>query len=246
MDVTKYKNALLTGSYNYLDDGQVYTTEDFVFLSTGRLLGGNLIIAEIKSPLDTGEVYTTKVSYECNHKFEPLEILIERSVGNKRSEENFKYNLEERDLSYTMIDDEGEKTTTEHHFSSRVFINSPAMSTSTLMTQRKRIDPLQRNIYHIVSSQNQWKFKSDLTESTLYILQQEINRVPITLADQNLKAVYCKIVPAQLEMPVDYHDFYLSKHFNLPYKATLSEKITIEIDHLQVFEDQLQKHLKDF
>lgn len=229
------KVDLINGRYLYKKDGREYSEENFKFQKADTPQGNIYISSEILSRVSTGEFLKVYVNYELTCEFDPLELKIRRSLGRRQSIERYKINLTDHSVKYHFRGDSTEERF-EKFVNGKFFISAPSFCTSMLMTMGKRFDPLQKTQYHIVSSRNIWNYEGPFTEQYLFVEQVQAEQVELTLNNQNLKSTYVHVYEQSKDFLTQEvkTPFFLSKHFNLPYKANLSDEVTIEVDKLRV------------
>ena len=168
-----------------------------------------------------------------------MEISITRAMGEKESVESFEVDPKTKNYHYIFKTDDHE----EHHnkiISSRPHIATPSFLTSMMMTNQKRLDPVQRTSYSIISSDNVWEYGSAPYEKEVFIELQALEQKEIQVGKKKIHATHCKILQNNNSSSTDSgHDIYLSKHFNIPYLGTFSPELYIQVDHLKSFDADL-------
>lgn len=236
----KYHNKFISGEYQYKDDNEVYAREKFTFFNTGKVLSNHYLEAKITARLKTSEVMTTTVKYLLTYQFDPIFIEIQRRLGELNSLETYNYDSETRDLSYRF-----NNHASTVHFSNKIYFTTPSFASTCLMTNAKRVDPLQKTMYQIASSENIWEYKKPIQESTIFFEQQSLSKVQLDISGQTLEATHHKIYHSEAERSsATFQDFFVSKHLNIPYKAQLSQTTFVYIESLNIHEDQFAKHLR--
>ena len=233
-----FKEKLFEGKYIYTAKGKEYSQEDFSVLREDKLQGNFFYQAEVLSRMSTGEFLRIDVKAEFSNEFEPLEYSIVRSLGAKESQETFSINQKNKLVSY-LFEGSGDTNRFEKIVNSKPHIASPCFSMSTVMINAKRLDPVQRTPYTVITSDNVWTYQGPFTEEDVFIEFQDIEQVPLEIQGKELNASRCKVLRLDKKGRVqpDFQEVYLSKHQNIPYKAVFPNEIEIVIDHLRSFED---------
>lgn len=232
-----FQEKLIEGKYNYYQNGQNYCEEHFKVFREEKSQGTFSFQAELMSRVETGEFLKVFVDYELSHQFEPMNVRIKRSLGGTKSTERFSIDLKDKTLRYSFSGEDGvheqEKTLTGKHH-----IATPAFSTSMLMTQSRKIDPVHRTAYDIITSPNLWEYEHPFTESTLHIELMKLEPVTIHVQDHELQATHCNIYEMdKFQNPgAKGYPIYLSKHYQIPYLAEFPNGIRVEIEKLKNFE----------
>lgn len=230
---------ILQGKYNYTSQNKIYSEENFkIFKEEDRKLN-YVFKSEILSRVKTGEFLKIYVTYRVNQHFDPINVEIERLMGQKESFEKFQIDPKTKNYHYILKGIDSTETY-DKIISSRPHIATPSFLTSMLMTNQKRLDPVQRTTYTIVTSNNVWNFEEPFREKTIIAELQSLEPKDIIVNKKSLKATHCKLLHEnQGTSTASGHDIYLSKHFNIPYLGVFSDDLRIEIDHLRSFQADL-------
>ncbi len=238
-----YAEKLLEGKYNYLKDGAVYSEEEFHVEKEDKSQGNYTFHSEILSRLRTGEFLKIYVDYELTHQFIPLRVCIKRRLGDKSSTETYTWDIKSKNLSYEFEDTNGKRHFHEQVINSKTAISTPAFLTSMIMVNHRKMDPVHKTPYQVISSSNLWDYEGPFYENEMFLELQSLDQVEIELAGNKLNATHCKMfhVASKDTNLVQGDDIYLSKHFYIPYKANFQNNVSIEIESLKTFEDQFSK-----
>jgi len=235
----RFQEKIVEGKYNYYQHDQVYCEEHFKVFRQEASTGNFNFNAELMSRVDTGEFLKVFVDYELTHNFEPVNLRIKRTLGAHKSTERFTVDLKDKKIHYVFNGKEGMHES-ETAISGRFHIAAPAFSTSMLMSEAKKIDPVHRTPYNIISSENIWEYKEPFKESTLYVELMSLEPVTINLHDNELQATLCNIYEEdKIKNPnAEGYPVYISKHYQIPYKAEFANGIRIEVQNLKNFESE--------
>lgn len=228
---------LLEGKYNYLKDDHIYSEEHFKVLREDIPRGNYVFQSEVLTRLETGEFLKVLINYELTHQFEPVDVKVTRILGLKESVEHYRINRHERIIDYTFIG-----LTTQHSesrsFGAKVHFVTPCFATSMVMTLIKKLDPVHKTDYSLVSSTNIWEFVNSFQEQEIQVELQKQKNVEIEINGAKLNATHCKLhqISDQGSKSEEGIDFYLSRHLSIPYLAILGDGIRIEIEKLKNFQ----------
>lgn len=230
---------ILQGKFNYLSQNKIYSEENFrVYRQEGRKIN-YLFKCEILSRVRTGEFLKVYVEYRVSRHFDPIEVTITRLMGDKESKEKITIDTKTKNYHY-LFQSKDATQTYDKIINSRPHIASPAFTTSMLMTNQKRLDPVQRTNYTLITSENVWDYKGPFQEKSFYAELQALEPKEIVLNNKTIKALHCKLLSSNLGTSSDEgHDIYLSKHYNIPYLAIFSSDLKITTDHMQSLEANL-------
>jgi hypothetical protein len=220
---------LLEGSYLYYQDDTNYSQENFKLVEHKELQTYHLF-AEILSRIETGEFLKILVRYEMNQHFMPYLCRIERSIGSKYSQEVFKFDLPAGELHYTFQNSQGTQEFTKS-INSKHYLSTPAFSTTTLFSLSKKFDATGRTPIVLLSTNNDWSYKGPPEEKIIYGDHNPREVIDFIVNGNTLQGTLLRLYEndsthASSETPVE---FYLSKHFNLPYQMISgNQKIVIK------------------
>ena len=237
-----FQEKIIEGKYNYFHKNQVYCEEFFKVFRQEKSYGNFTFNAELMSRVETGEFLKVFVDYELNHHFEPLNVRIKRSLGASKSSERFVVDLQNKQVHYVFKGKNGIEEF-EKAFSGKFHIATPAFSTSMLMTQARKIDPVHRTSYDVISSNNVWEYEEPLVETNVYVELMSLEPVSINLQGNELQASYCKIFEEDKTSNPNSsgHPVYLSKHYQIPYQAEFPNDMKIEVEKLRNFQSEYGK-----
>lgn len=239
------EEKLLEGKYIYKKDDVQYSEEIFKVSKEDKFQGNFIFSSEILSRVATGEFLKIYTDYELSHQFEPLNVRVKRSLGNKKSTERFVISQKDKNLKYNF-ESGTQSESYEKIITGKFHIATPAFLTSALMTQIKKMDSVQKTPYTIISTNNVWSYEGPFFEAEVLIELKSLDQVQLEINDNKLSATHCAI--SDLETKENPHpastEFYLSRYFNIPYKAEMPGNIIIQVDHLKTFEVDYKSMLK--
>ena len=239
------EEKLLEGKYIYKKDNVQYSEEIFKVSKEDKFQGNFIFSAETLSRVSTGEFLKIYTDYELSHQFEPLNVRVKRSLGNKKSTERFVVNQKDKNLRYTFESD-SESEQCEKIINGKFHVATPAFLTSASMTQIKKMDSVQKTPYNIISTNNVWNYNGPFFEAEILIDLKSLDQVHLVINDNKLSATHCGM--SELETKDNPHpessEFYLSRYFNIPYKAEMPGNIVIEVEQLKTFEVDYKTMLK--
>lgn len=230
---------ILQGKYNYLNQNKLYSEENFrVYREEGRRVS-HLFKSEILSRVRTGEFLKIEVSYRVTKHFDPLSVKISRRMGQKESTELFEINPKDKNVHYSFSSAH-EEYTSNKIMSTRPHIATPAFLTSMMMTNQKRLDPVQRTSYSLINTENLWSYKGEPEERMVFAELQALEPQDIIVNKKPLKATHCKILHKNQGLSSEAgQDIFLSKHFNIPYLGIFTPDVEIRVDHMKSFDAEL-------
>lgn len=225
--------AVIEGSYQYLQDNKLYSTENFK-LSRRLESHAYFFEAEILSRIETGEFLKAKVYYELTPAMTPMAMRIEKSLGQKYSLETFEVRPNTNELLYEFKSD-GQTQSIVRHYSNKHYLSSPAVCTSAIFTLTKKFAPEGRTPVILVAAHNSWD-ASDAEPSETMIYTEYNNRetVNLHLGGQELEAQCLTLFNKDSlggRMGEDKVELMLSKHYSIPYQL-ITGNIQINIKNL--------------
>jgi hypothetical protein len=229
-----FKEQLFEGKYRYLKDDQEYSEENFKIYHEEKAQGNFFINAELLSRVSTGEFLKIYIDYELTPHLEPLNLTIRRSLGRRQSVERFNVNHKEHLVKYMFRGDQSEGTH-EKVINGKFFISAPCMCTSMLMTMSKKIDPVHRTQYAIVTTNNIWSYEGPFAEKMVYVEQMQSEPVGLKINGKDLNSTLIHLYQHDKTAPVKEKGipFYLSKHMNMPYRARMDDNVVVEVEFLK-------------
>jgi hypothetical protein len=206
---------LFEGSYLYYEKDVNYSQENFKLVQVEQNFH---IYAEVLSRIENGEFLKILVRYEMNHHFMPLFVRIEKSIGNRYAQENYKLDTQSQTLTYSF---QNAQVTQDFSrpVSAKHYLTTPAVSTSALFTLSKKFDATGRTAIVLLSSQNDWTYLGPPEEKIIYA-EFKSKDLDFQLNNNNLSASHLCLYENDSshsagELPVN---LYLSKHFAIPYQ----------------------------
>jgi hypothetical protein len=233
------KEKLIEGKYIYYMHESPYSEESFSVSKDDRVQGNYYFVADIHTRVKTGEFLKINIQYTLTSSFEPLNVRIERRLGDKKSIEEYDIDQKTSNVSYIFSCDYDTKrykkiVNGKFHFA------TPCFSLLMLMTHMKKIDSIHRTPYTIVTSNNIWDYEGPFSEEEVYVELQSLDPTMINVGGKDLKATHCKLLQVDENgtIATEGHDIFLSKYFSIPYKGVFGEDLIIQIDKLKNYETQ--------
>jgi hypothetical protein len=216
--MTTNAEILLEGSYLYFSQETNYSQENFKLVQFPDNQSFH-IYAEILSRIENGEFLKIMVRYEMNQHFHPLFVRIEKSLGNRYSQEVFKYDPRSQELHYTF---QNSQKTQEFKriLNSKHYITSPAFASSVIWTLSKKFDATGRTPVTLVSTQNMWDYEHPPEEKLVFAEFKTRELPDFRINNASLSASHLCIYEndsssASVEAPVE---IFISKHYAIPYQ----------------------------
>lgn len=228
---------VLEGKYIFLQNDEQYSEESFTLMREDSINGNFLYQSDILCRVPSGEFLKINVDYETTNSFDPVSVKVFRSLGDKTSTEQYSIDLVDKRVQYTFTNNDNTEVY-EKSLTGKFHISTPAFVTSTLMTQMKKISITQKTIYNVITADNIWTYQNPFSESSIEVELRSLDSVEITLNEKALNTTHCQIRELTNENSgaTETADFYLSKHFNIPYKAIFPANVEVRIDRLRTFE----------
>ena len=246
IEETVIKENVIEGRYIFLKNGFLYSEEVFLITREDIVNGGYLFKSELLSRVPSGEFLKIDVNYKTNSSFDPLEVTVVRSLGEKFSTEQYKVDQKSKQVYYTFDGMDGTHEF-ERNVSGKFHISTPAFVTAALMTLMKKMDASQTTTYRVLSTTNIWTYDTHFIENDVNLILKSLNSVELKINGSAVMATHCQLFDSTEGESYNNQnsDFYLSKHLNIPYKAVLSEELEVRVDKLKVFENTYKTMFKD-
>jgi hypothetical protein len=211
-------DVLFEGSYLYFNKEVNYCQENFQLVQL-KDLGYYHIYADILSRVETGEFLKVIVRFEMTNHFIPFFLRIEKSIGDQYVQESFRIDQAKQELLYTF---EGPQLTQEFKktHSSKHYLVTPAFSTSLMWTLSRKMNPIGRTPVTLVSSTNNWTYKSPPLDKTIFAEYKSLDVPDYKLNNTSLEASHLCLYEndtssTSADLPVEV---FVSKHFAIPYQ----------------------------
>ena len=230
---------VLSGKYNYTKSKQIYCQENFIVKKSNNPKLKYLFRSEVLSRSHTGEFLKVEVDYCLNSAFMPQKVDIKRSMGEKVANETFLFDEAKHEIQYTFTNGEDTKQHSDRS-SSLVQIASPSFATSMLVTMAKKLDPLHRVRFNLISSENIWKYEVPFEQNKFFLEIVGSQNQSMKLSGQEVSAIHCYLFQNESdEFNHKKQEIFLSKYYSVPYKGIFSVNIVIEIAELKTESDLL-------
>jgi hypothetical protein len=208
----------LEGEYNYVEKERNYCQETFkLVLNTEN--NHYIVLSEIFSRMDSGELLKINVRYEMNQYYFPINVKITRSLGKKFAQETFFLDTTSQTLRYHFQNDTRDQNfsmpaTTKH------YITSPSFATSALFTLSRKFDATGRTAVSMITSKNIWDYVAPPEDQIIYADFKTRELTDFKINKTELSAMLLHLYQGDSNSP--YHEeptqIYLSKHYNIPYQ----------------------------
>tara|TARA_B100001971_G_scaffold215182_1_gene259151 strand:+ start:98264 stop:98995 length:732 start_codon:yes stop_codon:yes gene_type:complete len=233
-----FQEKILEGKFNFIKDKNTYCEEFFKLFQDSSPQGNYTFNSEILSRVETGEFLKIYVDYELSYQFEPISVRIKRSLGAKKSTERYVINQKDKTVHYSLNSKLGSGEF-EKVINNKFHISTPSFASNLAMTQHRKPDPVHRTPYAVITSPNIWKYEAPFIEGMVHV--ELVNSEPRAIkmrTGHEVQAIHFKLFDEdRLSNPHGQgHDFYLSKYFQIPYKADLLGGISVEIEMLKNFQ----------
>ena len=209
---------IIEGEYLYFQKEVNYSQENFKLVSFPDTKTFH-IYAEILSRIENGEFLKVVVDFEMNQNYLPTFVRIEKSLGNRYSQEILNFDLSTQELKYVFQNSRGTQDFTRP-LTAKHYLTSPAFSTSAIFTLSKKLDATGRSPISFIGSQNDWSYEHPPEEKIVYaefksreIPDFKLNNTPLSASHLCLYEFDTSAMTT--EIPVE---IFLSKHYGLPYQ----------------------------
>jgi len=226
-----FDEKMYEGKFIYSQDNKHYSEETFTVYREDKPQGNYTFSSDILSRVKTGEFLKIHVEYEMTNKFLPTNVQIKRSLGKKKSTERYMFSHKDKEIYYSFNGPTGFHEHTAFvngHF----HIATPAFVTSMTMTQGKKVDPVHRTTYTVLSTNNIWQYEGPFSETHVHIELMSLKPVEVDINGVGLLSTYCQMFTTDEQSTVHEvgTEFYLSKHLGIPYKALFENDISVMVD----------------
>lgn len=220
---------LLEGSYLYFQKDVNYSQENFklVYFPDSRT---HHIYSEILSRIETGEFLKIMVRFEMNDHFHPNFVRIEKSLGNRYSQEVFQFDIPAQELKYTFQNSKSSQEFTRS-LAAKHYLTSPAFATSAIFTLSKKLDVTGRTAVSFISTQNDWTYEHPPEEKIVYAEFKTKELADFKLNNTPLSASHLCLYEFDSSSPTGEApvELFLSKHYAIPYQLIQGDqKIVIK------------------
>lgn len=211
---------LIEGEYNYVEKERNYCQETFK-LNHQIETGHYILLSEIFSRMDSGELLKVNVHYEMNQYYFPINVKISRSLGKKFSLETFILDTTAQSLQYTFQNDTAAQNYSMSA-SNKHYIASPSFATTALFTLSKKFDATGRTAVSMITTDNTWDYQGPPEDRIIYadFKTRELTDFKINKAELSAMLLHLYKGDANSPHPEQPVELYLSKHFNLPYQMS--------------------------
>lgn len=234
--------TVLEGKYNYYRDKDLYSEEIFTVKQQEKSSGNIKMESETSTRTKTGEFLKIQVKYLMSSSFKPINVEVKRFMGDRESTELFTIDKKTKAVNYLFSNND------ESHQYTKIIphvthIATPCFATFMNMSLSKKIDPVHRTDYTLITSSNIWNYNGPFIEKPVYLELQELEHIPIKIGDNELKASHCKILQVDENGTISNngYDIYLSKYLAIPYRAIFDDGMVVEIETLKNYESRYNK-----
>lgn len=227
---------IFEGSYTYLNEQKEYSQENFeIWKKSDGHYPTYLYQSEILSRVSTGEFLKVGVEYVVNHHFEPMHVHITKHLGTEKTDEKYDVDQITKEVSYSFQLNNLPTQTYQKIILGKFQIATPALVTSFLMIQSKKIDPMHRTQYELLTTNNAWSYEGPFQEKNVYVELMNIEALQIEVGKKKLNATWYNLFEHDQTSKVSESGipFYISKHLGIPYKAILSSNVVVQISKLK-------------
>lgn len=240
-DADKDIQEVYKGSYRFITGKKTFSDEKFTLYKDFET--NDLIFeAEIVSRVANGEFLKLNVLYTVNSKYEPLQVIIEKSLGDQFARETFTPEKNMPQLVYEFTDGEDTKEV-RIQTPAKYQIATPATCTSMLLTISKKYDPTILNSFYIISSENNWEYTKAAQSKNVYFKCDNIHvQEEMTVGKKTLSGLKFEVFLDDKKRDEKIM-YFLSKHHAIPYHVKIDRETHVDIKNLQ---DLSPNRMEDF
>lgn len=239
---------IFRGAYGYSRNNNVYSEENFeVFRDKKEMT--YTFVSEMMSRVATGELLTIKVYYKINKEFIPLEVDINRTLGNNSVRELYEYDQRKTRINY-MFKNGDEETRIDFPTNPKFYITTSATCTSMLYLRSKKFDATGKNFYSLYTSKNLWDYKEEPSLRNIVVQRTSQTSENLKLDGSNLQAVQYKIQEHDLAVEAEENKpppkggiktptpiqeeikIWTSQHMTIPYLVKANDGTKIQVKFL--------------
>lgn len=209
---------ILEGEYNYVEKERNYCQETFKLIHSHET-DHYIILSEIFSRMESGELLKVNVRYEMNPYYFPINVKISRSLGKKFAHETFLLDTNTLALNYNF-----QNGSTSQDFvtqtSNKHYISSPAFATAALFTLSRKFDATGRTPVSMITTNNIWDYQGPPEDQIIYadFKTRELTDFKINKTELSAMLLHLYKNDTNSIIPEEPVEVYLSKHYNLPYQ----------------------------
>jgi hypothetical protein len=231
-----HKNdKIYRGCFHYYRNETLYAEENFDVYRDKKEQTSHYI-SECSVRVSTGETLNIHVEYIVNKELVPLYVFIEKIMGKEFSKEIYDFNIRRSIITYTFKSSQTEEHTEEIMTPPRFHIATPTALTSTLFVRTKKFDASGRNVYTILTSNNNWEFVTTPHFTNPIVEKVGLANEKITIDGQNVLATPFRMFDeaTDFKMVKDpaHIKIYLSPHGGIAYTIRSEEGTKIQIKYL--------------
>lgn len=240
---TKHSKKIFRGAYNYIKKDTPYAEEVFEVYKDGHELSMHFL-AKLHSRVSTGELLNIDVHYVISKDYNPVMLVINRSLGQESVKEIFDYNPRKNIITYLFISEE-EEVSREISTPPKFHLTTPVACSSMVFLRSKKFDSTSKNYYTFMSSQNQWSFEHSPHTHNVVVQRMSSTTENLVVEGNNLQAVEYKLTEdensseAKLDVkstgplePPQSIRIYLSPYITIPYVLRSPDGTKVQIKYL--------------
>jgi hypothetical protein len=215
------EDKIFRGAYNYFKNESIYSEEVFDVYRDRKELSSHFV-SEVHSRVSTGELLIVNVDYTISKDFVPQLVVINRSLGNEKVQETYRFNSKKNTITYIF---EGSDETVEKEIATapKFHIATPTACTSMLFLRSKKYDTTSKNLYTVFSAYNQWRFNEEPKAKTIGIQRLSLTPERLNIEGHVVQATQYKMFEDHESLnenePVlaPSLNVWLSQHMTIPY-----------------------------
>ena len=233
---------LFEGTYEYFQSGQNYSQENFT-VSRNDETRDFIFASEMMSRVESGEFFKMKVHLLLNQFHAPQVLIIEKSLGDKNTQEAFEVDAKAQILKCTFKSTEGTHVVERPFSTTKHYLATPCFVTAGLFTLTKKIDTTARNVVHFVTPKTSWDFSGPPEDKLMWVDLKthdtedlEVGGMPLTASKFELHDEDASAGNANSSAQL-----WVSKHFGIPYQLEEKSGAKIVIRRLKKLKHNMEK-----
>ncbi len=231
------QKKIYRGAYDYISDDKSYAEE--IFNVYKDVKESTLTFeSQLTCRTPSGEFLLVSTEVIANKDYIPIKVTIKKSLGKEAAEERFSYDNRTNRLKY-VFECNGEEFTSENPTTPKFHIATPTAVTGVLFTKANRISINSRVLQNVITSTNNWNYKSEPVTKVIALERLSLTSCPIKIKDKSMEGTHFAIyksggdsVSEQNTKSTEVINVFLSKYDGIPYLIEENKNNRIEIKYL--------------
>ena len=221
---------LFHGRYRFYHKQQVYAGESFEVWQNPQ--DKTLTFrSEIFTPNVKGEDLKITTCYIVDQNYRPIQLVMERCLGEFYAQEVFTPDKELPRLNYIFKTQKSHKEITMQ-VPPLYHLATSAICTAFFFSKTKKYDPIALNNFHVITSHNIWEYQGPPQIGEIFLKCENI------LTEEERSVGNKKLMGTQFVVSLGKEQgkkqgisYFISRYHAIPYQVTVDHRMQIEIDH---------------